>query len=134
MSTVCEKYSHRRLTLFPARVPVPEIPLDVRTKYGYAKQWFLVDTGADITMLPYHASEWLDCRLQRKRSRVYGIDGAGVTVYASSIAVRMDDRIENIRCVFSNRDDIPFILGRLDLLKRYDLLFLKDRICLKRRE
>lgn len=108
--------------------------LEVRTKYGYAKQWFLVDTGADIMMLPCHASEWLDCRLQRKRSHVFGIDGAGVTVYASAIAVKINERVENIRCVFSNRDDIPFILGRLDLLKRFDLLFLKDRVCLKRRK
>lgn len=129
----CERYGHRRLSLFPAKVPVPEMPLEVRTKYGYAKQWFLVDTGADITMLPHHASEWLDCRIQKKSARVYGIDGAGVTVFSSKITIRIGERDEQVRCVFSNRDDIPFILGRLDILKRYDILLLKDRVCLRKR-
>jgi predicted aspartyl protease len=119
--------------LFPAWVPVPEIRIDVKTKYGFAKQWFLVDTGADITMLPSHSSEWLDCHLQKKKARVYGIDGTGVTVSASNIIIKIRDKEEKIRCVFSNRDDIPFILGRLDILKSYDLHFLKDRLCLDRR-
>ena len=119
--------------MFPTRVPVPEIQIDVKTKYGFAKQWFLVDTGADITMLPFHSSEWLDCRLLKKKARVFGIDGAGVTVHASTITIRIGDQEENVRCVFSRRDDIPFILGRLDILKSYDIHFLKDRLCLKRR-
>lgn len=77
MSIRCERYGSRRLGLFPVRVPVPEIPLEVRTKYGWARQWFLVDTEADITMLPFHASEWLDCELTTRKARVYGIDGEG---------------------------------------------------------
>jgi len=133
VSSVCERYGKRRLGLFPATVPVPELSLDVRTKYGWARQWFLVDTGADITMLPFHASEWLDCELTTKKARVYGIDGEGVTVFASKITVRIGNRTKMVRCVFSDRDDIPFILGRLDILKSHDILFLKDRVCLRKR-
>lgn len=133
MSITCEKYGSRRLSLFPVNVPVPEISLDVRTKYGWAKQWFLVDTGADITMLPFHASDWLDCDLRARKARVFGIDGEGVIVYASRITLRIGKSTDKVRCVFSDRDDIPFILGRLDLLKRHDMLFLKDRVCLRKR-
>jgi len=65
-------------------------------------------------------------RPQNEKGRVFGIDGEGVVVYASRITLRIGNTTEKVRCVFSDRDDIPFILGRLDLLKRHDMLFLKD--------
>jgi predicted aspartyl protease len=130
VSTACEMYRNVRLSLFNAMVPVPEIPLQIRTQYGYHLQWFLIDTGADISILPLRARHWIDCKLERRPSKVYGLEGSGVVVYRSTITIRIGIREFRIRCLFSRRDDVPFILGRLDLLKKCNINLLKEKACL----
>ena len=132
MSIICEPYSIKNLIVFPTKLVVPELPILVKTKFGYRREWFLVDSGADITMLPYFASKLLACKLEKSRTKMFGIDGCGVSVYKSKIKVRFFNKEETIRCVFSERDDIPFILGRLDVLDKYNMLFFKNEVCLEK--
>jgi len=64
-------------------------------------------------------------------TKMVGIDGYGVCIYKSKIKVRFFNEEKTIRCVFSERDDIPFILGRLDILDKYNMLFFKNEVCLE---
>lgn len=133
VSTFCEPYGSKILSVFPTEVIVPEMAISVKTRFGYRKEWFLIDSGADISMLPYFASDLLDCKLEKSQEKMFGIDGYGVGVYTSKIKIKIYDAEETIRCVFSERDDIPFILGRLDLFDKYNIIFLKDEVCLEKR-
>ena len=132
VSIICEPYGIKNLSVFPTKLVVPELPILVKTKFGYRREWFLVDSGADITMLPYFASNLLECKLEKSRTKMFGIDGYGVCVYKSKIKVRFFNEEETIKCVFSERDDIPFILGRLDVLDKYNMLFYKNEVCLEK--
>ena len=132
VSIICEPYGIKNLTVFPTKLVVPELPILVKTKFGYRREWFLIDSGADITMLPYFANNLLECKLEKSRTKMFGIDGYGVSVYKSKIKVKLLNEEEIIRCVFSERDDIPFILGRLDILDKYNMLFYKNEVCLEK--
>ena len=39
------------------RIPDVKIPIQLRTKVGYQTVLFLLDTGADFTMLPKHIAD-----------------------------------------------------------------------------
>ena len=91
MSIICEPYGIKDLSVFPTKRVVPELLILVKTKFGYRREWFLVDSGADITMLPYFASNLLDCKLEKSHTKMFGIDGFGVCIYKSKIKVRFFD-------------------------------------------
>ena len=78
----------------------------LKTKEG---EWFKVspyaDSGADITILPKSVCEILGLRLQDgQESVVTGVGG------------------------FAKREDIPYLLGRTDILNHFNILFKKDKV------
>ena len=86
---------------------------------------FLLDTGADFTMLPKHIADWLGIRLNTlRRERSYGIEGGkGVIVWVGKIRVRICQHELEIRCLFSDNDSCPYILGRADIFSHFNILF-----------
>lgn len=106
-------------------IPDVEIPLLVKTRYGYQQMDFLLDTGADFTMLPAHLSKWLGINLNNlPKDRSYGIEGGkGVAVWAGKIRVKICQYELDIRCLFSDNDACPYILGRADIFSHFNIFF-----------
>ena len=97
------------------RVIDPIITLPILTKFGWKQFDFIVDSGADCTMLPKSAAKLLDIDINTcKKDRFFGIEGKGVTVYISEITVKIGKKMLALSCVFSEIEITPFILGRLD--------------------
>lgn len=61
----------------------PVIPLPVLTRSGYVPFDFLIDTGADCSMIPASIAETeLGVKLSRcPQDLFFGIEGSGVRVY-----------------------------------------------------
>ena len=108
-------------------IPDPKIDILILEKSGYAPYKFLLDTGADCTMMPSSAAEDaedLDIDLNRcPIDRSYGIEGDGVKVYISQITVKIGDYKLTIKCLFSEKETTPYILGRADIFSVFNITF-----------
>jgi hypothetical protein len=106
------------------RIPDPIITLSVSTWYGWRPFDFLVDSGADMTMVPKSFAEWVGVDLQRlPKFRSYGVEGLGLDVYHGELDVRMGRYDMRIPCLFSSREKTPLLLGRAGLFRHFTLIF-----------
>jgi len=112
-------------TISLGRVANPVIPLLVRTRRGYVSFDFLIDTGADCSMIPASiAQAELGVVLARcPQETFFGIEGHGIRVFRGSLALKIGPHPVRVRCVFSSREHTPLILGRLDLFRHFSLTF-----------
>ncbi|MFH1563071.1 MAG: aspartyl protease family protein [Nitrospirota bacterium] len=105
-------------------IPDPKIDILILEKSGYAPYRFLLDTGADCTMMPSSAAEDLDIDLNRcPIDRSYGIEGNGVKVYISQITAKIGDYELTIKCLFSEKETTPYLLGRIDIFSHFNITF-----------
>lgn len=107
------------------RVADPVVPIFVNTIRGYAPFDFLVDTGADCSMIPAAiATIELGVDLTRCPQEVFfGIEGSGVRVYRGWLALKIGPYPVRVRCVFSPREHTPLILGRMDVFRHFTITF-----------
>ena len=86
-------------------------------------------------MLPFHMAEDAGVDLRScDRGKSIGIEGAGIDVYFTSLTFRFGGKLVlPLRCIITKSDQTPFLLGRVDIFDRFDLLFknVKESICLK---
>jgi predicted aspartyl protease len=123
------EFPYEKKRTYIGEVVVPKVTVEIFTKDGYRKFKFLIDTGADCMMLPRYAAKYIGIdlkSLEKKRSK--GIEGHGINVYIGKIKVRIGGEEFKARCLFSERDDTPFLLGRLDIFDRFDIIFEKDKV------
>jgi len=96
----------------------------VRTIFGYQAYTFLLDTGADFTMLPRYMADDLGISLSQCRQiPSFGIEGSALTTYVSTIHVKLAAWDFDLTCLISAKDVTPFILGRMGLFDRFSVTF-----------
>lgn len=106
----------------------PTISIEVLTMSGYRLFDFLLDTGADCTILPKFMAGLLEIDLSAcKRARSYGVEGKGVTVYIEKIDIKIDKYPLKIKCLFSEEETTPFILGRMGIFSKFNIIFDNKR-------
>ncbi len=106
------------------RISIPRIPIEVRTVFGYQTYHFLLDTGADFTMVPRLMAADLGIDLSRcRRLRSLGIEGRAVMVYLSTMRIKLARWEFDLKCLISEKDSTPFILGRMDIFNRFSIFF-----------
>ena len=105
-------------------VPDPKITVNVLTKFGYEPFSFLLDTGADCTMVPLSLAEDIDIDLrQSPKARSYGIEGDGIVGRVGKIQIMIGDKELQITCLFAERETVPYILGRMDIFSNFNVSF-----------
>ena len=105
-------------------LPDPKITIHVRTTSGYLPYRFLLDTGADVSMVPLSMAEDLGIDLARcPADQCSGIEGRPLRVYHASIAVRIGHVELSLPCLISETDTTPFLLGRAGLFARFTITF-----------
>ena len=108
--------------------PVVEIHLKTKETQGFRVSTY-ADSGADITIFPKSVSNILGLKLQDGReSTVTGVGGQEVKIFIHTITVRIGDEELEIRAGFTEREDVPYLLGRTDILTHFNILFEKDRV------
>ena len=107
------------------RVADPVIPVLLRTTKGYLPFDFLIDTGADCSMIPASIAEAeLGVKLSDCPHEIFfGIEGTGIRVYCGWLSLRIGPYPIRVRCVFSTREHCPLILGRMDLFRHFSITF-----------
>lgn len=105
-------------------VPEPIIPLGIWTADGLKFYDFLVDSGADLTLLPKSLAIEIGIDLKRcPLSQTQGVEGRGTKIYHSKIKIFIGQWNHVIRCAFAGHDHIPPLLGRLDVFSKYNITF-----------
>lgn len=109
-------------------VPEPIIPVSVRTPEGWKMFDFLVDSGADFSVLPRSFSKEIGVDLSECRvSTTMGVEGSGTKIYHSKIDIRIGAFMKPIHCGFASHDRIPPLLGRLDIFSNFNITFHAER-------
>ena len=105
-------------------VPDPKITVNVLTKFGYEPFSFLLDTGADCTIVPLSLAEDIGIDLrQSTKARTYGIEGNGIVGRVGKIQIMIGDKQLQITCMFAERETMPYILGRMDIFSNFNISF-----------
>jgi hypothetical protein len=109
-------------------IPDSLIPVQVQTRFGYQTLQFILDTGADFTMLPHHMADIIGIDLKRcPQSVSYGIEGGGIKIFMGHIQIKISHVELKIRCLFSERETTPYLLGRADLFSVFNIAFDNKR-------
>jgi predicted aspartyl protease len=108
--------------------PVVEMYLKTREGERFKVSPY-ADSGADITILPRSVCEILGLRLQDGQENVVtGVSGEEIKIFIHKITVGIGDEEFEIRAGFAEREDIPYLLGRTDILNRFNILFERDKV------
>lgn len=90
---------------------------------------FLIDSGADITIIPYQLGEKGLGFFLGKGEEVINLGGAGGGVIPTVLKdVEMElagEKIE-IRIAWALVDTVPLILGRIDIFEKFHIEFRED--------
>lgn len=108
----------------------PYIWLELKTKIGvWRSQKFLFDTGADYTSFPNFVATVVGVDLKAcSQNIMYTANNEPMITYYSQVTIRLESKEFNLPCVFTDKDDTPFLLGRVGFIERFDMFLLaKER-------
>lgn len=102
----------------------PYIPIPVKARWGWQNLWFLVDSGADTTMLTLSLANQLGLNINKnKKSRLFGIGEKSVNAYPGKIDLKFEESVISVRCYFVDTEDTTLLLGRLDIFDKFNISF-----------
>lgn len=121
------EFSYQYKIIAEGKIPEPIIQLPVKTKVGMSMIDFLVDSGADTTIVPLVWSEIFGFKIDnRKPDWITGVEGGRITAYPGEIEIKIGQEKNKIRCLFVTSNILP-LLGRLDLWERFSIIFDNKR-------
>jgi hypothetical protein len=95
----------------------PYVPIKLNTTEGWKPFDFLVDSGADTTMLPFGMLEILGIdKKNTRKDRAIGIGGHTISTWKTTIPIRIGDWDYQVRVAFASDNLTPLLLGRIDTL------------------
>ncbi len=88
-------------------------------------QWMYVDSGADITLIPRSVGKLIGLhRTKRDRlERIYGVGQSSVPIVMKRVSLRLGDTEFRARVAWSQVEDVPLLLGRIDVFQKFDVIF-----------
>jgi len=113
----------------------PVIPVSVIGPERRIKLFMLLDSGADISMIPYSVGETLGIELDMStRSEARGIGESSVPYVLGRIRLQIENYEISARVGWALIEEVPLILGRLDVFEAFAIEFreFEDKILLKR--
>jgi len=125
-----EKAQTQRL----GEILIPTIPVTIVGPKRRLNVFMLLDSGADLSLVPYSVGETIGLELDiEKRSEVQGI-GEGIVPYIlSPLRIKIVEVEIPVRIGWALIEEVPFILGRLDVFQKFSVEFreFENKIVLK---
>lgn len=106
----------------------PVIPVKFRSEDNILSCEVLVDSGADVSLIPKRVGNYLGFTLtdEEEIKELYGI-GEGVAPFLiRQISITIGDVEKQIRVGWCLIEEIPILLGRLDLFSLFDIKFMQE--------
>jgi len=88
-------------------------------------QWLYVDSGADITLLPLSVGNLIGLRRmkQDKVQRIMGVGRSSVPIIVRPVSISIGSVAFRARVAWSQVEDVPPLLGRTDVFRRFSVTF-----------
>ena len=108
--------------------PIIEIEIFSKNNLWYGLDEILVDTGADITLIPRYVGEELvhDIKSGEKAS-IKGITPFELIVYIHKLKIRAAGKEFETKVAIADSDEVPAVLGRFEALDLFDAEFINGR-------
>jgi hypothetical protein len=92
---------------------------------GKFAQWMYVDSGADITLIPLSVGKLVGLRRneQDKLQRIFGVGKSSVPVLVKHLSMRLGPARFHARVAWSQVEDVPLLLGRMDVFPKFAVTF-----------
>lgn len=119
-------YQYKKIN--EGQVVDPFIFLPIKTRYGWQNLWFLLDSGADVTMLTVSLAEVFGLKYDiKKEVHLIGIGEDSIVSYPGNIEIKMGRKKYKIRAYFINNKNSTLLLGRLDLFDKLSIQFNHEK-------
>lgn len=112
----------------------PYIPLQIIGPNRSVNIRMLLDSDADISLIPYSVGEIIGLKPDlANRREVHGIGEGSISYILSTVKIIIQDFECLIRIGWALIEEVPFILGRLDFFRYMSIEFkeFENRIILK---
>jgi len=105
------------------RLFYPIVQIQLKTYLGWQKFDFLVDTGADLTTIPYSFVKQLGINTSKlSKSKTQGVGGITVETWNLKLPIMIGKEIFTIHASVVKGNTIPPLLSKKDIFdKRYSL-------------
>lgn len=109
---------------YSGEILTPFVWLELKTiRDIYEPFEFLFDTGADFTSLPKHMATDLGLTLEESAQEImYTANNEPMITYHSEVEVNLGKEEFKLPCVFTDKDDTPFLLGRVGFIEKFEML------------
>lgn len=115
-------YLYKRIEF--GKVFNPLISLPVKSRWGWQPLWFLVDSGADTTMLTLSLATNLGLVVNRnEKTQLFGIGEKSVPAYPGNVVLQFGISEKPVRAYFVDASESTLLLGRLDVFDKYTIVF-----------
>ena len=102
----------------------PIIPVTIIGPKRNLNIFMLLDSGADLSLIPYSVGETIGLELDfENRSEVQGIGEGSVPYLLTEIKLKIEKVEISARVGWALIEEVPFILGRLDLFQKFSIEF-----------
>ncbi|GFO96654.1 putative uncharacterized protein [groundwater metagenome] len=88
-----------------------------------------VDSGADVTLIPRSVGELLNFKIEPddKIVEIKGIGERGIPIVIKRVKIKIGEKLIDARIAWSLIEEVPLLLGRVDIFKLFDITFEKER-------
>jgi len=110
------------------KIPYPIVIGQLQTIRGPRDYSFILDTGADTTTFPHFMIHLLGLKEKNlKQSVSQGIGRQLVKVWEGKTTILIDSTRLAVTCNFTDNDQTPFLLGKIDVFDRFNIYFNNDK-------
>ncbi len=91
-------------------------------------EWFFIDSGADVSLIKRGFGELLGFRIKEGEEikQLSGIGRNAIPYVLRKIKMKIGEKEFGARIAWSLIEDVPLVLGRLDVFDKFDIVF-KER-------
>jgi len=86
----------------------------------------LIDSGADITLIPYSLGLYLGFEMEDKIVEFGGVTGKHLPVIIKKVKIKIGDIELEPRVAWSLLEEAPPIIGRLDIFNKFNITFKEN--------
>src|SRR5574341_568032 len=101
----------------------PVALIELKSEFGWVPEWMYVDSGADISLLPRSLGDLLGFEVTQDIQEIRGVGDSVVPVLIKNIDVRLGDEVFNARVAWSLIEEVPPLLGRIDMFDKFEVIF-----------